>query len=120
MLGVTSGSQPLISFNYGAGKPKRIRQTVFWVLLLCIGFTATMFFVSRMLPQYFVRIFTGVKEYQELAVWGIQVFTMMIIPLSFQYVFVDALTALGMTKVSLGLSLLRKSLYLGATCVLPF
>lgn len=120
MLGVTSGSQPLISFNYGAGKPKRIRQTVFWVLLLCIGFTATMFFVSRMLPQYFVRIFTGVREYQELAVWGIQVFTMMIIPLSFQYVFVDALTALGMTKVSLGLSLLRKSLYLGATCVLPF
>ena len=29
-------------------------------------------------------------------------------------------TALGMTKVSLGLSLLRKSLYLGAICVLPF
>ena len=78
-----------------------------------------MFFVSRMLPQYFVRIFTGVQEYQELAVWGIQVFTMMIIPLSFQYVFVDALTALGMTKISLSLSLLRKILYFGATCVLP-
>ena len=119
MLGVTSGSQPLISFNYGAGKPERIRRTIFWVLLLCLGFTTVMFFVSRILPQYFVRIFTNVPEYQELSVWGIRVFTLMIIPLSLQYVFVDALTALSMTRISLGLSLLRKSLYLGSTCVLP-
>lgn len=66
-----------------------------------------------------MRIFTNVPEYQELSVWGIRVFTLMIIPLSLQYVFVDALTALSMTRISLGLSLLRKSLYLGSTCVLP-
>ena len=28
MLGITGGSQPLISFNYGANKPDRIRKTV--------------------------------------------------------------------------------------------
>ena len=70
------------------------------------------------MPQYFVRIFTGNPEYAGLAVWGIEVFTMMIIPLSFQYVIVDGLTALGMTKISLSLSLLRKILYFGATCIL--
>ena len=43
MLGVTSGSQPLISFNYGANKPERIRKTVACVLGLCIGFTVLMF-----------------------------------------------------------------------------
>ena len=57
MLGVTSGSQPLISFNYGAGKPKRIRQTVFWVLLLCIGFTATMFFCVQNASSIFCKNF---------------------------------------------------------------
>ena len=119
MLGITGGSQPLISFNYGANRPDRIRKTFFWVLMLCVCFTAVMFLISRFMPQYFVRIFTSDPEYAELAVWGIKIFTLMIVPLSFQYVIVDGLTALGMTKISLSLSLLRKGIYFGATCVLP-
>src|SRR5699024_11784322 len=43
----------------------------------------------------------------------------LIIPLSFQYVFVDSLTALGMTRISLGLSLIRQILYFGTVCLLP-
>ncbi len=119
MLGITGGSQPLISYNYGANRPDRIRKTFFWVLMLCFCFTSVMFLISRVAPQYFVYIFTDNPEYQELAIWGIQAFTLMIIPLSFQYVIVDGLTALGMTKTSLSLSLIRKSLYFGATCILP-
>ena len=119
MLGITGGSQPLISYNYGANRPDRIRKTFFWVLMLCVCFTSVMFLISRIAPQYFVAIFTDNQEYAELAVWGIRVFTLMIVPLSFQYVFVDGLTALGMTKISLTLSLVRKAMYFGATCLLP-
>lgn len=119
MLGITGGSQPLISYNYGANRPDRIRKTFFWVLMLCVCFTSVMFLISRIAPQYFVAIFTDNQEYAELAVWGIRVFTLIIVPLSFQYVFVDGLTALGMTKISLTLSLVRKALYFGATCLLP-
>lgn len=119
MLGITGGSQPLISFNMGAGKVDRIRKIVLCVLLLCIGFTTFMFLLSRFVPQYFVRIFTKNPEYASLSVWGIQVFTLGVIPLSFQYVFVDALTAMSLTKLSLFLSLLRKSEYFAATCLLP-
>ena len=119
MLGITGGSQPLISFNMGAGKVERIRKIVLCALLLCIGFTTFMFLLSRFVPQYFVRIFTKNPEYASLSVWGIQVFTLGVIPLSFQYVFVDALTAMSLTKLSLFLSLLRKSEYFAATCLLP-
>lgn len=119
MLGITGGSQPLISYNYGANRPDRIRGTIFWALMLCLCFTALMFVLSRTAAHVFVRIFTDNAEYAELAVWGIRTFTLMIVPLSFQYVFVDGMTALGMTKTSLTLSLIRKSIYLGATCVLP-
>lgn len=119
MLGITGGSQPLISFNMGAGKVERIRKIVLCVLLLCVGFTTFMFLLSRFVPQYFVRIFTQNPEYASLSVWGIQVFTLGVIPLSFQYVFVDALTAMSLTKLSLFLSLLRKSEYFAATCLLP-
>lgn len=119
MLGLTGGSQPLISYNYGASKPDRIRKTVLYVLLLCVSFTTFMFLVSRAVPAYFVRIFTSNPEHMELSVWGIRTFTLMIIPLSFQYVFVDALTALSLTKLSLCLSLLRKTNYFAATCLFP-
>lgn len=119
MLGITGGSQPLISYNYGANRPDRIRKTVFCVLALCVCFTTVMFVVSRVMPQIFVGIFTDNREYQELAIWGIRAFTLMIIPLSFQYVFVDSLTALGMTGTALSLSLFRKGTYFAATCVIP-
>lgn len=119
MLGITGGSQPLISYNYGANQAGRIRQTVFCVLSLCICFTAIMFLISCLIPDIFVRIFTNDPVYGELAVWGIRVFTLMIIPLSFQYVFVDTMTALGMTGKSLVLSLVRKSVYFLSTCILP-
>lgn len=119
MLGLTGGSQPLISYNLGAGHADRIRKTVFYVLLLCVSFTAFMFLTSRVLPVHFVRIFTNDPECMALSVWGIKAFTLMIIPLSFQYVFVDALTALSLTKLSLFLSLFRKTNYFLATCLFP-
>ncbi|MFQ9638803.1 MAG: MATE family efflux transporter, partial [Eisenbergiella sp.] len=63
MLGITGGSQPLISYNYGANKPDRIRKIILCVLLLCIGFTTIMFLVSRVLPAAFAGIFTDNAEY---------------------------------------------------------
>lgn len=120
MLGITGGSQPLISYNYGADKPERIRKIVFCVLALCIGFTSFMFLISRVLPTAFVGIFTENAEHIRLSVWGIRVFTMMIIPLSLQYTFVDSLTAMERTNLALSLSLFRKTLYFSAACLLPF
>ena len=43
----------------------------------------------------------------------------MIIPLSFQYVFVDGLTALECPKTGLALSVTRKSLFVISAAVLP-
>lgn len=119
MLGITGGSQPLISYNYGANRADRIRRSILCVLALCVCFTTFMFGISRIMPQYFVRIFTDNPAYMQLSVWGIRIFTLGIIPLSFQYVFVDALTALSLTRLSLSLSLFRKITYFLATCIIP-
>ena len=56
-------------------------------LKLMLTFTVLMFIISRFLPRVFVLLFTSVPEYMDFSVWGIQTFTLMIIPLSFQYVF---------------------------------
>ena len=119
MLGITSGTQPLLSYNYGAKNEYRVQKGIQTILIVCLLFTSIMFLSSRFLPSYFVRLFTNDPNYIQLSIWGIKVFTLSIIPLSLQYTFVDSLTALSATKVSLFLSLTRKSLFLLLTILLP-
>ncbi|MBS6196508.1 MAG: MATE family efflux transporter [Clostridiales bacterium] len=120
MLGISGGTQPIISYNYGAKLTKRVKTAEKYILITCLIFTTTMFLVSRILPQFFVRFFTADPECVSFSVWGIKVFTMMIIPLSFQYVLVDGLTAMERTKTALSLSLFRKCSFMLLTVLLPF
>lgn len=119
MIGITGGTQAIISYNYGAARADRIKQAERLILTLCIVFTSIMFLVSRSIPQYFVKIFTTDTSLSQTSVWGIKVFTLGIIPLSFQYALVDGLTALGRTKTALALSLFRKSSFVVYTLLLP-
>lgn len=119
MVGITGGTQAIISYNYGAANTKRVKQAEKFILALTVCFSTIMFLVSRFLPQAFVHLFTSDIELIKLSTWGIRVFTIGIIPLSFQYVFVDGLTALGRTKTALTLSVLRKGLYVVFTMVIP-
>lgn len=119
MLGISGGTQAIISFNYGAADTKRVRQTEKCVLLLCLAFTTVMFFVTRLLPSVFIRLFTTNPEISRLSIWGIGVYTMMIIPLSFQYILVDGLTAMERTKTALYLSIFRKTFYILLVFLLP-
>ena len=119
MLGISSGTQAILSYNYGAKNIARVKSAEKYILLLCLCFTTIMFLVSRTIPEYFISIFTRDPAQLDLCVWGIRVFTMMIIPLSFQYVFVDGFTALGRSKTALFLSVVRKGDYMLFTIVLP-
>lgn len=119
MLGISSGTQAILSYNYGAKEIKRVKKAEKYILILCLCFTTLMFVLSRIVPQYFIRIFTKDPLQLELCTWGIGVFTLMIIPLSFQYVFVDGFTALGRSKTALFLSLSRKGNYMLFTILLP-
>ena len=108
LIGISGGVQPLISFNFGAGKAGRVKKAIKYALMMALILTTSMFIVSRLFPDTFVRFFTDSPDTAVISVWGIKVFTLAIIPLSFQYVLVDALTALGKIKAALYLSLTRK------------
>ena len=73
---------------------------------MCV-FTTVMFLLSRLIPELFVRMFTSDGEYFTFSIWAIHTVTLMIIPLGFQYVFVDGLTAMAKTKTAL--CLLRRA-----------
>lgn len=119
LIGISGGTQAILSYNYGARQMERVKKAEWHILKMGIIFTTIMFVATRIVAPYFVMIFTRQGELAELAVWGIKVYTLSVIPLSFQYVFVDGLTALGRTKTALALSLFRKTSYVTLTLILP-
>ena len=119
MLGISGGTQAILSYNYGAQRTDRIKAAEKCILKLMCVFTTVMFLLSRLIPELFVRMFTSDGEYFTFSIWAIHTVTLMIIPLGFQYVFVDGLTAMAKTKTALCLSVFRKSLYAAGTVVLP-
>lgn len=119
LLGISGGTQAILSYNYGAKQIQRVKKAEWCILKMGIIFTTVMFVLTQFLARYFVMVFTRQGELMQLAIWGIKVYTLGIIPLSFQYVLVDGLTALGRTKTALGLSLFRKIGYVILTLVFP-
>ena len=120
MGGITEGAQPVVSFNYGAAKPERIKRSIFSIAALCVVFCVLMTVAAHTgVSALFVRLFTQDAGIAARSVEYIRVFTAMIIPLALQYTFVDELTAMGQVHISLGCSLFRKSLFLASMLLLP-
>ena len=119
LLGISGGTQAILSYNFGARQIQRVKKAEWHILKMGIIFTAAMFLLTQIAAPYFVMIFTRQGELTQLAIWGIRVYTIGAIPLSFQYVLVDGLTALGRTKTALCLSLFRKIGYVILTFVFP-
>ena len=119
MGGITLGTQPVVSFNYGAGRPDRIRTAMKCIVGLCLAFCALMTVLTHTVSPYFVRLFTQDAEMVDRAVGYIKIFTAMILPLALQYPIVDELTALGHVRLALFCSLFRKTLYLLCLFLLP-
>ncbi|MEG1895662.1 MAG: MATE family efflux transporter, partial [Oscillospiraceae bacterium] len=72
MLGITGGTQAIISYNYGARNVDRVKQAQKYIFGITIAYCTIMFFVSRFLPQYFVGIFTKNEGTMQLSMWGIR------------------------------------------------
>lgn len=119
MLGISGGTQAILSFNYGAHRADRIRQAEKFILKLMCLFTSAMFLLSWLVPGFFVGLFTSDGETARFSIRAIHIVTLMIVPLGFQYVFVDGLTAMAKTKEALMLSVFRKGLYAAGCVVLP-
>lgn len=119
LIGISGGTQAILSYNYGAKQIQRVKKAEWHILKMALIFTTGMFVFTQVVAPYFVMIFTRQGNLTQLAIWGIKVFVLGAIPLSFQYVLVDGLTALGRTKTALGLSLFRKGGYVILTMVFP-
>ena len=108
LQGITQGGQPIISFNFGAGKPDRVRKTFTLMLIVCASY-ATLFWAALMLiPTVFASIFNNNPDLVSYTGWAMRIYMAGIFAMGFQLVCQQSFMALGQAKVSLLLACLRK------------
>lgn len=117
--GITSGTQTILGYNYGARRPDRIIQAEKAIFKMGFVFTAVMFLIAQLIPGVFVRIFTRKEEYIHLTEWAIRIYTLGIIPLSAQYTIVDGFTGMGISRVAISLSMFRKIVFFAGVFLIP-
>lgn len=119
MAGISSGCQPLLSYNLGAQQFDRVKKSFKYDMAFCFTFCFSMFVIFQLFPEPFAHIFTQDPEMIELSCRCIKIFTFGFVILGFQYAGVDGLTALALPKPALFLSMWRKAICLIAAFGLP-
>lgn len=112
LSGICQGGQPLISYNYGAGKLDRVKEAFFCQFIVCVCYT-TLFWLAMMLaPNFFASIFADDGTLVSYTAWAIRIFLACGFSVGFQISCQQAFMALGQAKISLLMALLRKVLLL--------
>ncbi|MBR6793933.1 MAG: MATE family efflux transporter [Clostridia bacterium] len=110
--GFTQGVSPIISYNYGAGKPERVRKTFKVMLFLLFGYTSLFALCTILFPKAFAMIFTGDRALIELIGKALPIFMGGMLIFGIQRACQTAFLALGQAKFSLFIALLRKIILL--------
>lgn len=74
VVGIALGGQPILGYNYGAGRMDRVRKTYRLILTSCVtvGVLATLLFELR--PQMLIRLFgTAEGDYLDFAVTAFRI-----------------------------------------------
>lgn len=108
LTGLTQGSQPIISYNYGAGNLKRVKKTFTLLFIVCVGYSFLCWLFLMIAPKVFVSIFISDSDIAETATWGIRIFMGTSCILGAQTACQQTFLALGNAKTSLFLAMLRK------------
>lgn len=118
--GLTSGSSPVLSFNYGERQYKKVRQGIWFAAAVCIVYTLIIWGLIFLFPRLFIGIFNRDPELMKEAVPAIHVYFFGFFMMALQFAGQNAFTALGKAKFAVFFSLLRKVvIVVPLTLILP-
>ena len=110
IMGLTTGSQPVMSFNYGAKKYGRVKEAIRFNTMIGVGFLLIMWVLVLLFPHAFVGIFTSDRILVRKAVPALHLYFFSFFLMGLQFSGQAAFTALGCAKRAIFFSLLRKVL----------
>lgn len=113
IVGISQGVQPIIGFNYGAGKYGRVKEAYLLAIKWNFAVSAAGFCLFQFLPGPIVSIFgEGEPLYFEFAILFMRTFLFMVIVNGVQLLSSNFFTAIGKALRGLLLSLTRQVFFL--------
>ncbi|MGN1020943.1 MAG: MATE family efflux transporter [Aristaeellaceae bacterium] len=110
--GITQGASPIISFNYGAGNPQRVKKAFKLLLISCLTYSTAIWLITTFAPQVFVGLFTPDPELQAYAIPCVRLYMCAVLIFGAQTACQNTFIALGNARCSLFLACLRKLILL--------
>ena len=112
LQGLTQGAQPIVSYNYGARNPQRVRRAFKVLLIACVTYSLTLWALVQLFPQIFALLFTPNQELVDYAAWALRIYMAATGIFGVQIACQQTFISLGDSKTSLFLALLRKVILL--------
>lgn len=112
LMGLTQGSQPIISYNYGAKNAERVKKTFKLLIICCLTFSTTLWALSMGFPDVFIKIFNNDPELVAFATPALRIYMAVSCVFGAQVACQQTFIALGNAKSSLFLAILRKIILL--------
>lgn len=109
--GLTSGSQPVLGYNYGAREYTRVKQGICFTALLGILYTvaAWLFIIKK--PRFLISVFTEDATMLEYGVSALHLYFFGFFFMAFQFTGQSTFTALGHSRQAIFFFFASKSYY---------
>ena len=112
MQGLAQGATPIISYNFGAGNPARVKKAFRLMAIASLAFSFCATGIILLFPRPFISMFSNDPEIIRIGSYGIRIYTIGFLFFGIQCACQQTFIALGQAKISMFLALLRKVILL--------
>jgi putative MATE family efflux protein len=112
LQGMGQGAQPITSYNFGAGKADRVKESFKVLVKNSFSYTAIIWLLIMIFPQVFARIFTPDQNLVDFTSWALRIYGAGIIAMGIQIGCQMTFVAIGSAKVSILVAVFRKFIML--------
>ena len=121
MIGISGGTQAILSYNYGARRPQKIRQAGITMAVLALIYTLLIWSVILAAPRFLIGIFSSDQALMTDTVPAMKLYFAAFIFMLLQYVGQTIFKALNKKKYAIFFSILRKVIIVvPLTYILPY
>ncbi len=121
ILAITEGSSPVISYNYGARRPQRVRQAGITMALIALVYTLFIWSIILFAPRFVIHIFSTDKTLLADTIPAIKLYFSTFFCMLLQYTGQTIFKSLNKKKQAIFFSLLRKVIIVvPLTYLLPY
>ena len=108
VMGITHGSQPVLGFNYGAGKNERVKEGIRFMALIGSVYTIFAWLLVILLPKQLIQIFSGDGQTILEGARALHIYFFGFVFMAFQFAGQSTFQGLGKKKQAVFFSMLRK------------